>query len=140
MGRLWRMAVDLMPPNTSAKSLCDSEADVGEQLKFNEAPLSNFYELGDELGHGQFASVRKVVERATGELYAGNSYIICWNSILCLAKFVRKRRYATSRRGVPREHIEREISVLRKIAGHENVIELKEVFETPTDIVLVLEL
>jgi hypothetical protein len=60
-----------MPPNTSAKSLCDSEADVVEQLKFNEAPLSNFYELADELGHGQFASVRKVVERATGELYAG---------------------------------------------------------------------
>lgn len=85
------MAADVaMPPNTSAKSLCDTDSDLSNQLKFNEAPLSNFYELGDELGCGQFASVRRVVERSTGDLYA--------------AKFVRKRRYATSRRGVSELH------------------------------------
>lgn len=66
------MAADvIMPPNSSAKSLCDADSDLSTQLKFNEAPLSNFYELGEELGCGQFASVRRVVERATGDLYAG---------------------------------------------------------------------
>lgn len=66
------MAADvIMAPNNSAKSLCEVETESTAQLKFNEAPLSNFYELGDELGCGQFASVRRVVERSTGDLYAG---------------------------------------------------------------------
>lgn len=65
------MAADvIMPPNTSAKSSC-SDGDLANHLKFNEAPLSNCYEIGDQLGYGQFASVRKVVERSSGELYAG---------------------------------------------------------------------
>uniref|UniRef100_A0A914CTK9 Protein kinase domain-containing protein n=1 Tax=Acrobeloides nanus TaxID=290746 RepID=A0A914CTK9_9BILA len=95
-------------------------------LKFNESPFEQFYEIGDELGSGQFALVRKVTRRSTGEKFA--------------AKFIKKRRYATSRRGVPRAHIEREVEVLRDIGGHENVIELYDVFETPTDVILVLEL
>lgn len=44
---------------------------------------------------GQFAVVRKVVKKATGEEFA--------------AKFIKKRRYATSRRGVTRANIEREV-------------------------------
>ena len=67
-----------------------------------------------------------MTRRSTGEKFA--------------AKFIKKRRYATSRRGVPRAHIEREVEVLRDIGGHENVIELYDVFETPTDVILVLEL
>jgi hypothetical protein len=66
----WDGMAVIMPPNTSA-SLCEIESESTAQLKFNEAPLSNFYELGDELGCGQFASVRRVVERSTGDLYAG---------------------------------------------------------------------
>ncbi|ETN85520.1 kinase domain protein [Necator americanus] len=96
------------------------------QIKFNETPFDTVFEVGDELGSGQFAVVRKVVKKATGEEFA--------------AKFIKKRRYATSRRGVTRANIEREVSVLRTVGGHSNVIELHEVYETPSDVILVLEL
>ncbi|VDM50729.1 unnamed protein product, partial [Toxocara canis] len=75
---------------------------------------------------GQFALVRKVTKRSTGEQFA--------------AKFIRKRRYATSRRGVTRVNIEREVDVLRAVGGHENTIELFDVYETPTEVILLLEL
>ncbi len=56
------------------------------------------------------------------------------------AKFIKKRRFNASRRGVKRSDIEREISVLRDVGGHANIISLHEVFETPTEVILVLEL
>ncbi|CAI4229948.1 unnamed protein product [Auanema sp. JU1783] len=96
------------------------------KLKFNEAPFDTIFEIGDELGSGQFAVVRKVTKRTSGEEFA--------------AKFIKKRRYATSRRGVTRANIEREVSVLQTIGGHSNVIQLYEVYETPGDVILVLEL
>ncbi|PAV77013.1 hypothetical protein WR25_00130 [Diploscapter pachys] len=94
--------------------------------QFDETPFESVFEILDELGSGQFAVVRKVRRRSTGEEFA--------------AKFIKKRRYATSRRGVTRANIEREVSVLRTIGGHSNVIELFEVYETPTDVILLLEL
>ncbi|CAD5209714.1 unnamed protein product [Bursaphelenchus xylophilus] len=104
----------------------ESTSEVPGGLKFIETPLEQNYEFCEELGSGQFAQVRRVVKRSTGAAYA--------------AKFIKKRRYTTSRRGVPREHIEREVQVLQTIAGHPNVIELHEVYETLTDVVLILEL
>lgn len=67
-----------------------------------------------------------MVCKATGEEFA--------------AKFIRKRRYATSRRGVTRAHIEREVDVLTEIGGHDAIIRLFAVFETPSEVILVLEL
>lgn len=75
---------------------------------------------------GQFAVVRRVRDKKTGEKYA--------------AKFIKKRRYATSRRGVTRQNIEREVRVLQKIRGHTNVVELHAVYETASDVIIVLEL
>lgn len=75
---------------------------------------------------GQFAVVRRVIHRLSGEQFA--------------AKFIKKRRYATSRRGVTRCNIEREIDVLRAVGGYEYTIKLFEVYETASDVILVLEL
>ncbi|KAI6178368.1 CAMK/DAPK/DAPK protein kinase, variant [Aphelenchoides besseyi] len=119
------MATEVINQAISTTKL-GSVATIVSELKFNEEPVDRFYEIGDELGSGQFAVVRRVIERSTGEAFA--------------AKFVKKRRYATSRRGVSRENIEREIRVLQTIKGHENVIELHDVFETPNEFVLILEL
>uniref|UniRef100_A0A1I7X9H6 Protein kinase domain-containing protein n=1 Tax=Heterorhabditis bacteriophora TaxID=37862 RepID=A0A1I7X9H6_HETBA len=97
--------------------------------KFNETPFDTVFDIGDELGSGQFAVVRKVTKKFTGEEFA--------------AKFIKKRRYTTSRRGVTRANIEREVSevsVLQAISGHSNVIQLHEVYETAGDVILVLEL
>uniref|UniRef100_A0A672JHM1 Death-associated protein kinase 1 n=1 Tax=Salarias fasciatus TaxID=181472 RepID=A0A672JHM1_SALFA len=74
---------------------------------------------------GQFALVRRCRHRASGLEYA--------------AKFIRKRRSKSSRRGVTREDIEREVGILREIQ-HPNIITLHEVFESKADVILILEL
>ncbi|KAG8454484.1 hypothetical protein GDO86_000923 [Hymenochirus boettgeri] len=92
---------------------------------FRQQNVEDFYEMGEELGSGQFAIVRKCRERSTGVEYAG--------------KFIKKRRLSSSRRGVSREEIEREVDILREIQ-HPNIITLHDVFENRTDVVLILEL
>lgn len=74
---------------------------------------------------GQFAIVKKCREKSTGLEYA--------------AKFIKKRQSRASRRGVCREEIEREVSILRQVL-HPNIITLHDVYENRTDVVLILEL
>ncbi|KFW95101.1 Death-associated protein kinase 1, partial [Phalacrocorax carbo] len=74
---------------------------------------------------GQFAVVKKCREKSTGQQFA--------------AKFIKKRRTKSSRRGVSREDIEREVSILKEIQ-HPNVITLHDVYENKTDVILILEL
>ncbi|XP_008835295.1 death-associated protein kinase 3 [Nannospalax galili] len=92
---------------------------------FRQEDVEEHYEMGEELGSGQFAIVRKCRQKTTGREYA--------------AKFIKKRRLSSSRRGVSREEIEREVSILREIR-HPNIITLHDVFENKTDVVLILEL
>lgn len=92
---------------------------------FRQEDVEDHYEMGEELGSGQFAIVRKCLQKGTGMEYA--------------AKFIKKRRLPSSRRGVSREEIEREVSILREIR-HPNIITLHDVFENKTDVVLILEL
>ncbi|KAK3539034.1 hypothetical protein QTP86_023626 [Hemibagrus guttatus] len=74
---------------------------------------------------GQFAVVRKCRNKNTGQEYA--------------AKFIKKRRSKSSRRGVSKEDIEREVSILKQIQ-HPNVITLHNVFENKNEVILILEL
>ncbi|VDM94940.1 unnamed protein product [Thelazia callipaeda] len=108
------------------RAVSSSSSSSISTMRFNEEPFEQRYEIDEELGNGQFAVVRRVINRSTGEQFA--------------AKFIKKRRYATSRRGVTRCNIEREIDVLRAIGGHEYTIKLFDVYETAFDVILVLEL
>ncbi|MBN3284726.1 DAPK3 kinase, partial [Polyodon spathula] len=83
------------------------------------------YHFSASVLSGQFAIVRKCRERSTGNEYAG--------------KFIKKRRLSSSRRGVSREEIEREVNILREIQ-HPNIITLHDIFENKTDVILILEL
>ena len=74
---------------------------------------------------GQFAIVHRVVEKSTKHEYA--------------AKFIKKKRLQSSRRGVAREDIRKEINILAEME-HPNVIYLHQVYDTNTHVVLVLEL
>ncbi|CAB1414212.1 unnamed protein product, partial [Pleuronectes platessa] len=74
---------------------------------------------------GQFAVVRRCRHRNTGVEFAG--------------KFIKKRRSKSSRRGVTREDIEREVNILKEIQ-HPNIITLHEVFENKAEVILILEL
>ncbi|XP_023414094.1 death-associated protein kinase 2 isoform X1 [Loxodonta africana] len=92
---------------------------------FKQQKVEDFYDIGEELGSGQFAIVKKCREKSTGLEYA--------------AKFIKKRQNQASRRGVQREEIEREVNILRQVL-HPNVITLHDVYENRTDVVLILEL
>lgn len=92
---------------------------------FKQQNVEDFYEMRDLLGSGQFAIVKRCIEKSTGVEYA--------------AKFIKKRMSRGSRRGVKREEIEREVSILQQLQ-HPNIITLHDIFETRTEVVLVLEL
>nr|XP_006628984.1 PREDICTED: death-associated protein kinase 2 isoform X2 [Lepisosteus oculatus] len=92
---------------------------------FKQQKVEEFYEIGEELGSGQFAIVRRCREKSTGQEYA--------------AKFIKKRQSRASRRGVRREEIEREVGILQHLQ-HPNIVTLHDVFENRTDVVLILEL
>uniref|UniRef100_A0A3Q3APX8 non-specific serine/threonine protein kinase n=1 Tax=Kryptolebias marmoratus TaxID=37003 RepID=A0A3Q3APX8_KRYMA len=77
------------------------------------------------VGSGQFAVVRRCRHRSTSVEFA--------------AKFIKKRRSKSSRRGVTREDIEREVNILKEIQ-HPNIIMLHEVFENKAEVILILEL
>lgn len=92
---------------------------------FKQQKMEECYEIGEELGSGQFAIVKKCSKRSDGLEYA--------------AKFIKKRQVRASRRGVRREEIEREVDILQQIQ-HPNIITLHDVYENKTDVVLILEL
>ncbi|XP_069078159.1 death-associated protein kinase 2 isoform X2 [Pleurodeles waltl] len=92
---------------------------------FKQQKVEDLYEIGEELGSGQFAIVKKCKEKNTGMDYA--------------AKFIKKRQSRVSRRGVRREEIEREVNILQQIQ-HPNIVTLHDVYENRTDVVLILEL
>ncbi|KAG7249547.1 hypothetical protein CRUP_005793, partial [Coryphaenoides rupestris] len=68
---------------------------------------------------GQFAVVRRCRNRSTGVDYA--------------AKFIKKRRSRSSRRGVTREDIEREVNILKELQ-HANIITLHDVYENKAEL------
>ncbi|XP_014824956.1 PREDICTED: serine/threonine-protein kinase 17A-like [Poecilia mexicana] len=90
--------------------------------KIRKEPFSTNYELvGKELGRGKFAVVKKCTEKATGKQYA--------------AKFLRKRRKGAD----CRMDIFNEIAVLELAKANPYVVGLHEVYETNSEIILVLE-
>uniref|UniRef100_UPI00398EF6DA death-associated protein kinase 1 isoform X4 n=1 Tax=Pristiophorus japonicus TaxID=55135 RepID=UPI00398EF6DA len=92
---------------------------------FKQENVDDYYEIGQDLGSGQFAIVKKCTEKSSGIGYA--------------AKFIKKRRSKSSRRGVSREDIEREVNILKEIQ-HPNIITMRDVYENKTDVILILEL
>jgi hypothetical protein len=71
---------------------------------------------------GKFAAVRKCTHKETGVEYA--------------AKFIRKRRRAMDQR----QDILHEVAVLKIAADSARIVRLHEVYETPTEMALILEL
>ncbi|KAM6059202.1 death-associated protein kinase 2 isoform 4-T4 [Theristicus caerulescens] len=109
---------------TKLHHLCASMKSPNMAL-FKQQKVEDVYEIGEELGSGQFAIVKKCREKSTGMEYA--------------AKFIKKRQSRASRRGVRREEIEREVTILQQVL-HANIIKLHDIYENKTDVVLILEL
>lgn len=92
---------------------------------FKPANVEDFYEIGDVLGSGHFGQVRRVRELASGTYWAG--------------KFLKIRKNSCSRLGLERSSVEREVEVLQALQ-HPNIVALKDVFESRSEVVLILEI
>uniref|UniRef100_A0A3B3ZJK4 non-specific serine/threonine protein kinase n=1 Tax=Periophthalmus magnuspinnatus TaxID=409849 RepID=A0A3B3ZJK4_9GOBI len=92
---------------------------------FKQQNVEDFYEMGEALGSGQFALVKLCREKSTGLEFA--------------AKVIKKCLSRVSRRGVKAEEIQREVSILQELQ-HPNIISVHDVYESRTEVVLILEL
>ncbi|KAG5854994.1 serine/threonine-protein kinase 17A-like [Anguilla anguilla] len=92
------------------------------QTRIRTDLFKNNYDLvGKELGRGKFAVVKKCIEKKTGKEHA--------------AKFLRKRRKGED----CRLDIINEIAILEFAKSNPYVVSLHEVYETTSEIILVLE-
>jgi calcium-dependent protein kinase len=84
--------------------------------------LRRRYELGEELGRGEFGVTRRCTDAATGELLA--------------CKSISKRKLRSS---VDVEDVRREVAIMRSMPAHPNVVRLREAFEDGDAVHLVME-
>ncbi|XP_051969409.1 serine/threonine-protein kinase 17A [Xyrauchen texanus] len=118
------------PRTTESRSriLCESGQNRSGLLReirtaIRSEPFTVHYDIipGKELGRGKFAVVRKCVEKSTGKEYA--------------AKYMRKRRKGQD----CTSEIIHEIAVLELAEACPRVVNLHEVYEMASEMVLVLE-
>jgi len=83
--------------------------------------ITDYYEIKEKLGSGSFATVRKAISKETKEVVA--------------VKIIKKKRLSTKEL----KSIEREIDIMIKLK-HRNVVTLLDVFDSPKQIYLVMEL
>ncbi|XP_034242469.1 serine/threonine-protein kinase 17A-like [Thrips palmi] len=113
--------------NTNHDGLLSVSEEFLSSLIKNE-PISNYYHVEQTpFARGKFAAVRKCTHRLTNVDYA--------------AKFIRKRRRSMDQR----QEILHEVAVLRlaeraQSAQSARIVRLHEVYETPQEIAIVLEL
>lgn len=84
-------------------------------------PLTDKYSIGEQIGRGKFAVVKKCTNHETQEVVA--------------AKFIKKRR----RGKTCRDEILREVVMLEMALDHPRLVNLKEVYETQTELILITE-
>lgn len=95
---------------------------MGEAKRLNTRPLATPLVLRAHLHRGKFAVVRRCVDRTTGRCYA--------------AKYLRKNR----RSGSGRADIMKEIDIMRLTKDQPRIIQMREVFESQREMIIVLEL
>ncbi|XP_064590334.1 calcium/calmodulin-dependent protein kinase type IV-like isoform X1 [Zonotrichia leucophrys gambelii] len=105
------------PQPTMPTSKSEGESEFWIDGSHREAALEDFYVVGPELGRGATSVVFSCQEKGTGAPYA--------------AKILKKT--------IDKKIVRTEIGVLLRLS-HPNIIKLKEIFETPSEIALVLEL
>jgi len=94
-------------------------------FQYKKGAIEDEYEVGKDLGSGQFAVVKRLKHRKTGQTFAG--------------KYIRKKKVKTSRKGIAQTEIEREISILNDL-NHPRIVKLKESWQNANEVILVMEL
>ncbi|EHA8589990.1 putative Calcium-dependent protein kinase 29 [Cocos nucifera] len=80
------------------------------------------YELGKELGRGEFGVTRRCTDTKTGEVLA--------------CKSISKRKLRTR---VDVEDVRREVEIMRGLPAHPNIVQLRDAFEDKEAVHLVME-
>lgn len=107
---------------SSREGLLSISSNLLQQV-IRKDPISEAYDVEEKpFARGKFATVRRANHRSTGIHYA--------------AKFIKKRRRATDQT----KEIFHEIAVLLQCSSSDRVVRLHEVYETSSDMVLILEL
>ncbi|KAF5473295.1 hypothetical protein F2P56_009917 [Juglans regia] len=81
------------------------------------------YELGRELGRGEFGITKLCTDRATGETFA--------------CKTISKNKLRTA---VDVDDVRREVEIMKQLPGHPNIVSLKDTYEDDTAVHIVMEL
>ena len=85
--------------------------------------LHRQYELGKELGRGEFGITHLCTDRISGKLFA--------------CKSISKKKLRTS---VDVEDVRREVEIMRQLPPHDNIVKLKETYEDDESVYIVMEL
>lgn len=103
------------------------DSDLLSERDPNTAIFYQTYQPMEVLGRGVSSVVRRMIYRKSGQSFA--------------VKIIDVSKDIVDADGLNlREQTMREINILRLVGGHENVIELLDVFDTPTFVFLVFEL
>ena len=105
------------------------EEEDGDCLPPRESAVAFYskYDAREVLGRGVSSTVRRAVLKDTGESFAVKIIDISQNMVDADGLNLREQTL-------------REINILRMVAGHENIIELIDVFESVTFIFIIFEL
>ncbi|GLT50040.1 hypothetical protein SLA2020_235520 [Shorea laevis] len=111
------------PKSPHIKRVSSARLRVVSVLQNRTGNIKEFYTLGRKLGQGQFGMTFLCVEKATGREYA--------------CKSIAKRKLLTEE---DVEDVRREIQIMHHLAGHPNVISIKEAYEDAMAVHVVMEL
>ncbi|MBA0567106.1 hypothetical protein Golob_011864 [Gossypium lobatum] len=109
------------PHNVKRQSCAGLKVDAVLQTKTGN--LKEYYNLGKKLGQGQFGTTFLCVEKGTGKEYA--------------CKSIAKRKLVTPE---DVDDVKREIQIMHHLAGHPNVVTIKEAYEDSVAVHVVMEL
>lgn len=85
--------------------------------------IEETYELGNELGRGEFGVTYVCTEKSTGDVYA--------------CKSISKKKLRTR---VDIEDVRREVEIMKHLPKHTNIVTLKDTYEDDKAVHLVMEL
>ncbi|KNE69514.1 CAMK protein kinase [Allomyces macrogynus ATCC 38327] len=105
---------------STSTSTSDASSPIRHTRADDKSGLEERYDLGSKLGKGAFGTVRLVTDRATREVFA--------------CKTIHKKM----RGGASMDQIAREVEIMKRIR-HRHVVQLREVYETPQKIYIVME-
>ncbi|XP_057801100.1 calcium-dependent protein kinase 14-like [Salvia miltiorrhiza] len=111
------------PPPGSPKPPSKPPAEMGSVLGRPMEDINELYEVGKELGRGQFGVTHLCTHKQTGEQFA--------------CKTIAKRKLANKE---DVEDVRREVQIMYHLTGQPNIVDLKGAYEDKHSVYLVMEL